>query len=178
MSNGEVIDSPLFLESKLKQLRILQRHLSRQKLNSNSRAKTKQRIAKLHLKINNQRKDFLHKESTKIANRFTSCYIEDLKLQDMKKINSTLTRRMSDSGFGTFKTFLQYKFKERGNVVVLVNPAYTSQTCSACNSVDKKSRLSQSEFVCTSCGHVDNADLNAAKTVSYTHLTLPTKRIV
>lgn len=165
LSNGETIDTPLFLESSLKELRILNRKLSRQKRGSNSRGKTVIKLQKLHKKIANQRKDFLHKDSTKIANRFTACYIEDLKIQKMTTVNSILSRRMMDSGFFMFKTFLQYKFKERGNYLGLINPAYTSQTCSSCGSVDKKSRLSQSEFVCTSCGHIENADLNAAKNI-------------
>lgn len=165
LSNGETIESPLFLEPNLRKLKILQRKLSRQKKGSKSREKTKLSIQKLHLKISNQRKDFLHKESTKIAERFSECYIEDLNLQKMKTLSSTLTRRMSDSGFGMFKEFLKYKFKERGNYLGLVNPAYTSQTCSSCLKVDKKSRLSQSEFVCTSCGFISNADENASKNI-------------
>lgn len=165
LSNGESIDNPLFFEKSIKKIRVLQRKLSRQKRGSNSRNKTIKKIQLLYLKISNQRRDFLHKESTKIANRFTNCYIEDLKLQSMNKINSTLSRKMSDSGFGMFKIFLQYKFKERGNNLILVNPAYTSQTCSQCLSVDKKSRISQSEFVCTSCGHIENADENASKNI-------------
>ena len=165
LSNSDVIDTPLFLESSLKELRILNRRLSRQNKGSNSRIKTVIKLQKLYKKIANQRKDFLHKESTKIANAYTACYMEDLKLQKMTTLNSTLTRRMADSGFYMLRTFLQYKFKERGNHLGLVNPAYTSQTCNSCGSVDKKSRLSQSEFVCTSCGNIDNSDLNAAKNI-------------
>lgn len=176
LSNGEIIDSPLFLENSLKQLRVLNRKLARQKKDSNSRKKTIFKLQILQKKISNQRNDFLHKESTKIANMFTTCYIEDLKLQKMNTINSTLTRRMNDSGFGIFKQFLQYKFKERGNEVILINPAYTSQTCSECKSVDKKSRLSQSEFVCTSCGHIDNADLNASKNIMREGISQKAKR--
>jgi len=140
--------------------------------------KTIIQLQKLHAKITNQRKDFLHKESTKIANEFSARYIEDLKLLNMHKLNSTLSRRMNDSGFGFFKTYLQYKFKERGNVVILVNPAYTSQTCFACGEIDKKSRLSQSEYVCTSCGNVDNADLNAAKNIRSKGIASVAKRKV
>lgn len=176
LSNGEIIDAPLFLESSLNKLRLLNQKLARQKRASNERLKTVFKLQTLHKKISNQRKDFLHKESTKLANRFSVCYIEDLKLQKMKSENSILTRRMSDSGFGKFKLFLQYKFNERGNVVVLVNPAYTSQTCSSCKSVDKKSRVSQSEFVCTSCGFFENADLNASLNIKSKGIALEAER--
>lgn len=165
LSNNSFIESPLFLEPNLRKLKLLQRKLSRQQKGSNSRNKTKQQISKLYRKITNSRLDFLHKESTKIVNEFSACYVEDLKLQKMTAASSGLNRQMRDSGFGIFKELLKYKFKERGKHLGLVNPAYTSQTCSECFSVDKKSRLSQSEFVCTSCGHIEHADLNASKII-------------
>jgi len=175
LSNNTSIETPLFLQPNLAKLRRLQRKLHRQVKGSGSREKTKQKIFTLHRKIINSRLDFLHKESTKIANEFSSCYIEDLKLLNMVKLNSTLSRKMLDSGFGTFKELLIYKFKERGKHLGLVNPAYTSQTCSECFSVDKKSRLSQSEYACTSCGHVENADLNASKNIMRKGISQSTK---
>lgn len=175
LSNNTAIETPLFLQPNLDKLRLLQRKLHRQVKGSVSRDKTKQKISNLHRKITNSRLDFLHKESTKISNEFSSCYIEDLKLLNMVKLNSTLSRKMLDSGFGTFKELLSYKFKERGKHLGLVNPAYTSQTCSECLSVDKKSRLSQSEYVCTSCGHVENADFNASKNILRKGISQSTK---
>lgn len=176
LSDGTTIETPLFLENSLNKLKILNKKLSRQKKGSNERIKTIVKLQKLHKKIANSRKDFLHKQSTIIANKYSACYIEDLKLQKMNTINSTLTRKMSDSGFGIFKIFLQYKFKERGKYLGLINPAYTSQTCNSCGTIDKKSRLSQSEFVCTSCGFIDNADLNAAKNIKSKGITQEAKR--
>jgi putative transposase len=176
LSDGTTIETPLFLENNLNKLKLLNKKISRQKRGSNERVKTIAKLQKLHKKIANSRKDFLHKQSTIIANKYSACYVEDLKLQKMNTANSTLTRKMSDSGFGMFKILLQYKFKERGKHLGLVNPAYTSQTCNACGTVDKKSRLSQSEFVCATCGFIDNADANASKNIKSKGITQEAKR--
>ena len=92
--------------------------------------------------------------------------MEDLSLQKMQQNGfSKVNKQMSDKSFGNFKLLLSYKLKERGKHFGLVNPAYTSQTCNSCGAIDKKSRVSQAEFVCTSCGNIDNSDLNAAKNI-------------
>jgi putative transposase len=175
LSDNTTIETPLFLQPKLARLRILQRKLSRQVKGSNSREKTKQQIRTLHRKITNSRLDFLHKNTTTLANTYSACYIEKLQLNNMVRLNSGVARKMLDSGFGTFKEMLVYKFIERGKHLGLVNPAYTSQKCSECLAVDKKSRLSQSEYVCTSCGHIDNADYNAAKNILREGISQSTK---
>ena len=177
LSNDTFIDSPEFLESKLKKLKLLQRKLSRQKKGSKSRDKTKEKIRKVYKKISNQRLDFLHKTSTTLSNTYSAIYMEDLNLQKMQKTGFTkVNRGMSDKGFGTLKSLLTYKLKERGKHLGLVNPAYTSQTCNSCGTVDKKSRVSQAEFVCTSCGLISNADENASKNILRKGITESTKR--
>jgi len=178
LSDGSFIESPYFLEPNLGKLRLLQRKLSRQKKGSNSIEKTKRQISKLHNKIKNQRKDFLHKVSTNIEQFYSSCYVEDLKISNMTKLNSTLSRRMLDNGFYSFRLMLEYKFKHNSKHFLSVNPAYTSQMCSSCGAVDKKSRLSQSEYLCTNCGFVDNSDLNAAKNIRAKGISFGTKRKV
>ena len=103
--------------------------------------------------------------------------MEDLKLQKMQQSGfSNVNKMMSDKSFGNFKLLLSYKLKERGKHLGLVNPAYTSQTCNACGTVDKKSRISQAEFVCTSCGNIDLADINASKIICSKGITASTKR--
>lgn len=161
LSDGTFIDNPLFLEPCLKELKTLQRKLARQKKGSNSREKTKRQIQKLYLKITKCRTDFLHKTSTKITNQFDEVYVEDLNIQKMLKTNPTLSRKLLDNSFYTFRLMLQYKAK----VFKAVNPAYTSQTCSCCGHVHKENRKSQSEFECQACGHTENADVNASKNI-------------
>ena len=161
LSNETFIDSPYFIEPKLKELKILQRKLSRQKKGSNSRNKTKYKIQKLYLKLTRSRTDFLHKTSTAITNLFDEVYVEDLNIQKMLKTDSKLSRKMLDNSFYTFRLMLQYKAK----IFKAVNPAYTSQTCSKCGHVCKDNRKSQAIFDCQSCGHFENADVNAAKNI-------------
>jgi len=177
LSNNTFIDSPEFQKPYEKELRILQRKLSRQKKGSNSREKTKLKIRKIYKKIFNQRLDFLHKTSTLLSNQYSAIYIEDLKLQKMQENGfSNVNKMMTDKSFGNFKILLSYKLKERGKYLGLVNPAYTSQTCNSCGTIDKKSRVSQSEFVCTSCGLITNADLNASKNILWEGISQNTKR--
>ena len=81
------------------------------------------------------------------------------------RAKSGLNRAILDQGWSEFKRQLKYKLEWLGGVYVEVNPSYTSQKCSSCANIDKKSRISQSKFCCISCGHTENADLNAAKNI-------------
>ena len=177
LSDNTFIDSPLFSQPHERALKLLSRKLSRQKKGSNSREKTKCKIRSINRKIRDTRTDFLHKATTNLSNKYSSVYMEDLDLQKMagNKLK-TVNKGMSDRSFGAFKVILSYKMKERGKYLGLVNPAYTSQTCSGCKKRDKKSRLSQSEFVCTNCGLVENADLNASKNILREGISKSTER--
>lgn len=163
LSDGSVIMKP---ETDLSKIKKLQRKLSRQKKGSKEREKTKIQLQKAWKKVSNQRLDFLHKTTTTLVNTYSAIYIEDLKLQKMQSKGLTsVNRDMSDNNFSKFKELLKYKTIERGKHLGIVNPAYTSQTCSACGNVDKKSRISQADFVCTSCGTILNADVNASQNI-------------
>lgn len=173
LSDGSVIMKP---ETDLSKIKRLQRKLSRQKKGSNSRNKTLIQLQKAWKKVSNQRLDFLHKTTTYLVDTYSAIYIEDLKLQKMQSNGlSSVNRGMSDNNFSKFKELLKYKTIERGKHLGLVNPAYTSQTCSACGIVDKKSRISQAEFVCTSCGTILNADQNASYNILREGISKSTK---
>ena len=158
-SNDGIISNPKHFVQYERQLRIENRSLSRKKKGSKRWKKQAQLLARLHHKIAEVRKDFLHKESTILAKKYHTIYVEDLKISNMVK-NKNLSKHILDCGWGMFRTMLEYKTN-----VCLINPRYTSQTCNECGTIDSKSRLSQSEFVCTSCGHISNADVNAAKNI-------------
>lgn len=177
-SNGNFVENPRILEEYSKQLRIEQRSLSRKKKGSNNRKKQKLVVAKLHEKISNIRKDFQHKLSTEIANQYDIIACEDLKSSKMLKDNKYLNKQISDVSWSSFLTMLEHKCLAKGKVFTKVNPAYTSQTCNSCGTVDKKSRISQSEFVCTNCGNIDNSDKNAAKNILGKGITNLRKRKV
>lgn len=158
-SNGEFIANPRHFKKYERRLRIENRSLSRKKKRSNSWKHQVLKLARLHHKIANVRKDFLHKESTKIAKANMFVFLEDLNVSGMTK-NKNLSKHILDCGWGLFRTMLEYKTQ-----VIAVNAAYTSQTCSQCGEVDRESRKNQSTYYCTNCGHKDNADFNAAKNI-------------
>lgn len=169
-SNGNFISNPQHFKKYERQLRIENRSLARKKKGSNSWKKQCKRLSFLHHKIVNVRRDYLHKESTKIAKSYRQVYIEDLNIKGMVK-NRNLSKYILDASWGVFKTMLEYKTS-----VISVNPKHTSQTCNECGEVDSKSRISQSEFVCTNCGHISNADVNAAKNILSKGIALDRKR--
>lgn len=174
LSDGSTIMKP---KTDLSRIKKLQRKLSRQKKGSKEREKTKIQVQKAWKKVSNQRLDFLHKTTTNLVKSYSAIYIEDLKLQKMQGGGLTnVNRDMSDNNFSMFKELLKYKTIEKGKHLGLVNPAYTSQTCSACGSVDKKSRLSQADFVCTSCGTILNADVNASQNILREGISKSTQR--
>jgi putative transposase len=158
-SNGKYIKNEKHFAKYERQLRIENRALARKKLYSNHWKRQSKKLALLHHKISNVRMDFLHKESTKMAKLNNTVVIEDLKIVNMVR-NHHLSKHILDCGWGYFKGVLEYKTN-----VIKVDPKYTSQTCSECGSVDAASRISQSEFVCTHCGYMSNADVNAAKNI-------------
>lgn len=158
-SSGDFVENPRHLQSKLKELRVQSRKLSRMKKGGKNFAKQVIVLQRLHQKVKRTRLDFLQKESTKLATQYHTVIREDLKVKNMIK-NPKLARAIADVSWGTFFDLLEYKTN-----VVKVNPAYTSQTCNSCGDTNRESRKTQSVFECISCGHLDNADLNAANNV-------------
>ena len=153
-----------------------QQVLARKQKGSANRNKAKLKVAKAYAKERNIRNAWIEKTSYQLAKRFEVIVFEDLKLSNMTrsakgdaekhgknvKAKSGLNRELLRLGLGRLMTRTQQKASERQGRVVYVNPRFTSQTCPQCGCVDKKSRISQAEFVCTGCGHTDNADRNAA----------------
>jgi putative transposase len=158
----------------------LQRKLARAKHGSNRRVKVRQRLARARARNADARKDWAEKASTHIARRYDLIRIEDLKVASMTRSargtvdapgrnvrqKAGLNRSIMASGWSLFATRLEDKAAGR---VEKVNPAYTSQCCSACGHVDRKSRESQADFRCTACGFACNADVNAAKNIAAGH---------
>lgn len=158
-SNGNFIENPKHFSKYERKLRIENRSLSRKKKGSNRWKKQSRKLSLLHHKIANVRKDFLHKLSTEIAKNYHTVYLEDLNIKNMSK-NGKLSKHILDCGWGMFRIMLKYKTN-----VFSIDPKYTSQTCNECGEKNAKNRLSQSEFVCQCCGHISNADVNAAKNI-------------
>lgn len=162
-STGEHINNPRHFAKYERQLRIENRALARKKKYSANWYKQKAKLSRLHAKIGRVRKDFLHQESWKVIKYNGLIAVEDLKVKNM--IRSRLAKHISDAGWATFRTQLEYKAERYGRAFVKVDPKYTSQICSSCGHKDKENRQSQSKFVCLSCGEEQNADVNAAKNI-------------
>ena len=180
-STGKQIKGPAPLQAALRKLERLQQQLARQQKGSANWQKTKARIARLHEKIRRTRKLFAHKVSTYLLRTYGAVVLEDLKLQNMTRspepkpnedgsghlpngaaAKAGLNRRILDQGLGQIRTLLETKGKDLGRDLRRTAPHHTSQKCCACGHVDKANRVEQAVFHCVSCGHVMNADHNAA----------------
>jgi putative transposase len=158
-SNGFFIDTPQYLRKAERKLRVLQRTVSRRKKGSNRRKKAIQQLAKLHNHIANQRLDFLHKISRHLVDNFGDIAVEALNISGLHK--TRMAKSISDAGWGYFIQMLEYKAESAGTQVIKVDPKYTSQMCSGCETIVKKS-LSVRTHNCPNCGLVIDRDLNAA----------------
>ena len=158
-SNGYKIDNPRFLRKSEKRLKKAQRKLSKKKKGSQKRLKQKSKVARLHLKVSRQRKDFAVKTAKALIQSNDLVVYEDLKVSNMVK-NPKLAKSISDASWSMFTDWLDYFGKIHGKFVVAVNPQYTSQQCSSCGNIVKKT-LSVRTHVC-SCGCVLDRDENAA----------------
>jgi putative transposase len=159
-SDGNKVDNPRWQRKALKALRRKQRRLSRRKKGSRRRNKARHQVALAHETIANQRLDFLHKLTTDLVKRFDTIYVENLNIQNMVK-NHHLALSINDAGWGKFLELLTYKAEEAGKSVVQVNPRNTSQKCSGCGAIAKKS-LAVRTHSCPQCGLVLDRDHNAA----------------
>jgi len=161
-SDGLIIEAPRTYRNTEKRLRTQQREVARRKKGSSRRRKSVQRLAKTHEKIANQRKDIAHKTARYLVNNYDLIAHEDLRIQNMVK-NHHLAKSIQDSGWGLFFDILAYKAEEAGRKVVKVNPYNTSQICSSCGKVVKKS-LAVRMHKCD-CGLILDRDINAARNV-------------
>lgn len=174
-SDGEIFESSKKLKNKEKQLKRLQRKLSRQQKDSNSRKRTKEKIAKVHFNISNHRKDILHKTTsclvkTKSNNKIV---IEDLNVNVMLK-NHNLAKSIANIGFYEFRRQLEYKCSWYGKELIVVDRFYaSSKLCSYCGNKKEDLTLADRTYSCYNCGLEIDRDFNAAKnlelyTVRYT----------
>ena len=179
LSSGEQYQPLNAFRKHERQLAREQRYLSRKVKFSANWKKQKQRINQLHSKIAACRQDYLHKTSIDISKNHAMIVIEDLKVSNMSKsakgtverhgknvkAKSGLNKSILDQGWYEFRRQLEYKQTWLGGEVVAVNPAYTSQACSACGHTERANRKTQATFECVACGHSENADVQAAKNI-------------
>ena len=163
LSDGIRIENPRFYRRSEKRLAHLQRDVSQKVRGSRNWVKAKTRVARLHAKTWNRRTDFLHKASRKIADKYETVYVEDLKIRNMV-INHRLAKSISDAGWGRFIGMIAYKEEESGGRLIQVDARGSTQTCSQCGEHVEKT-LSDRIHECPCCGLVMDRDLNASKNV-------------
>jgi len=189
-TDSEAFDyTPIEKENfKKKQIRLkrYQRQMARQKKGSNSRAKTKGKIARVHQKIANIRYNFCHQVSHRLTKTDDTpakiIVMEDLKIKNMTKApkpkknpetgkwekngasrKAGLNKAILSIGWHKLETLVKYKVHRRGGLFVKISPHFSSQECAGCGHIHPDNRVSQALFVCKLCGNRDNADRNAAQ---------------
>ncbi|EMK2450879.1 transposase [Escherichia coli] len=179
LSDGTVFEPVNSFQKNQKKLARLQRQLSRRVKFSNNWQKQKRKIQRLHSRIANIRRDYLHKVTTTVSKNHAMIVIEDLKVSNMSKsaagtlsqpgrnvrAKSGLNRSILDQGWYEMRRQLEYKQLWSGGQLLAVPPAYTSQRCACCGHTAKENRLSQSQFRCQVCGYTANADVNGARNI-------------
>jgi putative transposase len=156
-SDGLEIENPKHLRKAQSKLKYLQRKYSK-----NKGKRTKQRLAILHEKVVNKRKDFLHKTSTKLIRENQTIALETLNVAGMVK-NHNLAQAISDASWSTFLTMLEYKADWYGkNILRIGRFAPSSKTCSNCGNINKELTLKDREWTFSKCSSVLDRDVNAA----------------
>jgi len=159
-SDGEVVENPRWYQSEQTRLRVLQRRVSRRKLGGSNRRKAVSALQRQHEHIARRRKDFLNKVAHAWIARYDLIALEALQIQNMVR-NRHLSKSILDAGWGTLRQRLVDKAAEAGRQVILVNPAYTSKTCSSCGAVWADLTL-EGRWIECSCGLSVDRDVNAA----------------
>ena len=165
LSDGEKIPAPNAFRKHEKKLAKLQRRLAKKKKGSKNRTKVRLKVAKLHAKIADIRKDFTHKLSTRLIHENQVIAVETLAVSNMKK-NRKLAKSIGDAGWAEFVRQLEYKAKWYGREVVKIDRWYpSSKRCSDCGYTAEKMPLNVRQWTCPDCGSSHDRDVNAARNV-------------
>lgn len=160
-SQGREADCPKFYRQSQDKLAKEQRKLSHMKYGSNNYQKQRMIVARTQEHIANQRKDWIHKLSTKLANEYDIVCVEDINMQNIAR-SLKLGKSTNDNGFGMFRDILSYKLYDRGKAFVKIDKWFpSSKLCRHCGTVNSELKLSDRVWTC-SCGAKINRDENAA----------------
>lgn len=164
-STGEVVNSPKYLRASEIKLARLQRLMSRKVKGSNRRNKSRIKVASIHEKISNQRKDFLHKLSHRLVSENQAIFTEDLHVKGIMA-NHCLAKSVADSGWSEFIRQVEYKAKWDGVYFGQIDRFFpSSKRCNACGWINQSLTLKDREWACHDCGKVIDRDFNAAQNI-------------
>lgn len=165
LSTGEKIAAPHTLRKNEAQLAKLQRRVAKKQRGSCNRAKARMKVARLHAKTADTRRDFLHKLSTRLINENQVIAIESLAVSNMQK-NRCLAKSISDAGWSAFVRQLEYKSRWYGRALIGIDRWYpSSKRCADCGYTMHKMPLSVREWACPACGSIHDRDVNAARNI-------------
>ena len=171
-SDGNKFPNYKFKKQYQSKLTKLQKHFSRKQKDSNRRERFRIKIAKLHEKITNSRKDMQHKLSTLLLNKYDVIYLESLAVKNMMN-NHRMAEAIGDAAWYSFTNKLQYKAQWRGKKIVQIEQFYpSSKTCNACGYINYNLKLKDRVWICTHCGQSHDRDINAAKNILNRGLTI------
>ncbi len=162
--NGETAGAPHWLKRSQEKLANMQQKLSRMQPGSKNYQEMVQKYRLLHEHIANQRRDFIHKESRRIANAWNAVCMQSAALPELSR---ALTRgNVLDAGYGIFQKCLRYKLERQGKPLILVDRyAPTTRTCSVCGQVGEEVPLASKVWTCTQCGTVHQKQSNTAQNI-------------
>lgn len=161
-SEARSADYPRFYRKAEAKLKKEQRKLSKRLKGGKNKNKQRLKVAKLHEKVANQRKDFLHKLSRQITNAYTAVAIEDLNMRNIAQCLN-LAKSTNDNGYGMLKTFLAYKLAEQGKQLVTIDKWYpSSRLCRHCKYINMELKLEDRTWNCKHCGAENDRDINAS----------------
>lgn len=170
LSDGSLVENPRHARKAQTQLRRAQRKVARRKKGGHRRRKAVALLARAHLRVANQRRDFHHKVARSLVNTYGLIAVEDLNVKGLA--GGMLARSVHDAGWGAFLTTLAHKAEEAGRVLVRVNPNGTSQVCSQCRSLPDVPKTLADRIHRCSCGAVLDRDVNAARNILRLGLSL------
>ncbi|MFB7425745.1 RNA-guided endonuclease InsQ/TnpB family protein [Streptomyces hydrogenans] len=164
LSTGEKIANPRHERRGRARLALAQRQLARKaKGDGANRAKARRRVAKIHARIADRRRDGLHKLTTRLVRENQTIVIEDLTVRNMVK-NHALARAISDASWSEFRSLLEYKAAWYGREVIAVDRFFpSSRLCSHCGALQERMPLGVRTWTCDSCGTTHDRDVNAAR---------------
>jgi putative transposase len=164
LSTGEKIVNPRHERRDRDALARAQRVLAKKEKGSNNRAKARLKVARVHARITDRRRDYLHKVTTRLVRETQTIVIEDLTVRNMVA-NHSLARAISDAAWRQFRTMLEYKADWHGRTVIAVDRWFpSSKLCSVCGVLAEKMSLSVRSWTCR-CGATHDRDVNAASNI-------------
>ncbi len=166
LSTGEKVGNPRWFENEYERLRREQQKLSRKEKGSNNWERQRKRVAKVHQRIQDRRKDFIEKLTTRLAHDFDVIVVEDLSVKNMQQ-NENLARHIGQAGWNQIVRRLRDKCEWYGRTLVIADKWFpSSQRCSECGHVDGEKPLEVRSWTCSECDAEHDRDINAAKNLS------------